>query len=282
MTELLASKQALQPQERDRLADLERVIERGQQTFIEVGNALLEIRKNRLYRETHSSFESYCRERWGMRHQNADRLIRSVEVAEILNPMGFTAPNERQARELVPLLNEPEKLREAWSEASSNGKTTAASVREVVRSKMDVHYSSATDLWSTPQDLFDTLNDEFGFDVDVCATAENAKCPTYYTQADDGLAQDWRGVCWMNPPYGDAIKEWMAKAFSSAHNGTTVVCLVPARVDTGWWWDYARYGEIRFLRGRLKFGGADTSAPFPSAVVIFGEDYAPGVVWWER
>lgn len=134
---------------------------------------------------------------------------------------------------------------------------------------MSVHFSSATDLWATPQDFFDRLNAEFGFETDVCATDENAKCPKYFTEATDGLAQQWTGVCWMNPPYGRTIGAWMAKAWHSSQAGATVVCLVPARTDTAWWHDYAAKGEVRFIRGRLKFGGHKNSAPFPSAVVVF-------------
>lgn len=135
---------------------------------------------------------------------------------------------------------------------------------------MNVHFSSATDLWATPQDFFDKLHAEFGFTLDVCATAENAKCRDYFTAEQDGLAQDWGyHACWMNPPYGRTIGQWMRKALESAKAGATVVCLVPARTDTAWWWDYAMKGEIRFIRGRLKFGGHETNAPFPSAVVVF-------------
>ena len=133
-----------------------------------------------------------------------------------------------------------------------------------------VHFSSLTDLWATPQAFFDKLNAEFGFETDVCATAENAKCLCYFTKEMDGLTQDWRGVCWMNPPYGRVIGQWMAKAYRAAMmGGATVVCLVPARTDTAWWHDYAAKGEVRFIRGRLKFGDHNNSAPFPSAVVIF-------------
>jgi len=146
----------------------------------------------------------------------------------------------------------------------------------------DVHYSSDSDEWETPQDLFDELNAEFKFDLDVCALPESAKCKRFFSPADDGLAQKWAGVCWMNPPYGQVIGEWMRKAAEAASDGATVVCLVPARVDTAWWWDYCLFGEIRFLRGRLKFGGAETSAPFPSAVVVFGPGFSPRVKWWER
>ena len=132
-----------------------------------------------------------------------------------------------------------------------------------------VHFSSATDLWSTPQDFFDKPHNEFGFETDVCASVENAKCERFFTKEDDGLAQVWTGVCWMNPPYGREIKQWMEKAYKSSLDGATVVCLVPARTDTAWWHDYAAKGKVRFIRGRLKFGEHANSAPFPSAVVVF-------------
>ncbi len=131
-----------------------------------------------------------------------------------------------------------------------------------------VHYSSASDQWATPQDLFDSLDAEFGFTLDVCASVDNAKCARFYSEQDDGLAQSWEGVCWMNPPYGREIGRWMAKAKAAAAVGATVVCLVPARTDTSWWWDNCGDQEIRFLRGRLKFGKSQNAAPFPSAVVI--------------
>lgn len=143
-----------------------------------------------------------------------------------------------------------------------------------------VHRSSERDDWETPQDLFAELDREFGFELDVCALDSSAKCERYFTPTDDGLAQDWTGACFMNPPYGDAIGTWVEKARRSAEAGATVVCLVPARVDTGWWWENCLAGEIRFLRGRLRFGGGEHAAPFPSAVVVFGRP--PKVVWWER
>ena len=138
---------------------------------------------------------------------------------------------------------------------------------------MAVHFSSETDEWPTPQDFFDRLNEEFHFELDVCATHENAKCPRYFTRRENGLLQQWTGVCWMNPPYGREIGQWVKKAYESALGGATVVCLLPSRTDTAWWHDYCMKGEIRFVRGRLKFGTATESAPFPSAVVVF----RPGV-----
>lgn len=134
----------------------------------------------------------------------------------------------------------------------------------------ELMFSSKTDMWATPQAFFDKLHAVFRFETDVCALPDNAKCETYYTPDKDGLAQDWKGTCWMNPPYGREISAWVQKAYRSAkENGATVVCLLPARVDTRWWHDYCANGEVFFVRGRLKFGGAENSAPFPSAVVVF-------------
>ena len=130
--------------------------------------------------------------------------------------------------------------------------------------------TSNTDLWSTPRDFFDDYNAIYQFDVDVCATAENALCAKFYSPEEDGLSKEWNDVCWMNPPYGREIGKWMKKAYESSLHGATVVCLVPARTDTAWWHEYAMKGEIELLRGRLKFGGSKNSAPFPSAVVVFG------------
>jgi phage N-6-adenine-methyltransferase len=130
--------------------------------------------------------------------------------------------------------------------------------------------TSETDEWATPKDFFDELNSIYGpFDVDVCANASNNKCAVFFDKETDGLQQEWKGKCWMNPPYGRTISKWMKKAYESAGNGTIVVCLVPARTDTKWWHDYAMKGQVTFIRGRLKFGGSKNSAPFPSAVVVF-------------
>lgn len=134
---------------------------------------------------------------------------------------------------------------------------------------MNIHFSSASVEWPTPQDFFDKVNERFGFELDVCATPENAKCARYFTEADDGLEQEWTGVVWMNPPYGRGIGRWVQKAWESAQAGATVVCLIPARTDTAWWHDYCAKGDVEFIRGRLKFGGRKNSAPFPNALVTF-------------
>lgn len=140
---------------------------------------------------------------------------------------------------------------------------------------LDVHYSSKTNEWSTPQDFFDELDKEFNFTLDPCSTSENAKCAKYFTVEDDGLKQDWSNdVVFMNPPYGREIKHWIKKAYEEHIKGATVVCLIPSRTDTTYWHDYifGKASDIRFLRGRLKFGDSKNSAPFPSAVIIYKKE----------
>lgn len=135
--------------------------------------------------------------------------------------------------------------------------------------------SSATPEWATPADLFWELNREFAFDLDPCSTHENAKCRRHFTEAEDGLSQEWTGSVFMNPPYGRVIGAWIRKAYESAQAGATVVCLIPANTDTAWWHDFCMKGEVRFLRGRLKFGNSKDPAPFPSAVVVFRPTLRP-------
>lgn len=133
----------------------------------------------------------------------------------------------------------------------------------------NIHFSSETDNWSTPQDFYDKLNAKFDFTLDPCASDSNHKADKFYTAEDDGLAQSWDGErVFMNPPYGRQIGAWMKKASEA---DALVVCLVPARVDTRWWHDsvIANGGEVHFIKGRLKFGDSANSAPFPSALVIF-------------
>lgn len=138
----------------------------------------------------------------------------------------------------------------------------------------EVMFSSKTDMWSTPQYFFDRLNEEYGFTIDVCATKENAKCEKFFSPEEDGLKQSWKGMCWLNPPYGRQISKWVEKAYNeSRFADCAVVALLPARVDTKWFHNfiYNKPGvRVQFVKGRLKFGDAKNSAPFPSMVVIFG------------
>lgn len=136
-------------------------------------------------------------------------------------------------------------------------------------------FSSKTDLWSTPWNFFEKLNDEFHFTLDPCSTHENAKCYKHFTIEEDGLLQDWGNeVVFCNPPYGRQIKDWVKKAYEeSQKDNTTVVMLIPARTDTIYFHEYIYHkAEIRFIKGRLKFGDATNAAPFPSMVVIFRKD----------
>lgn len=136
----------------------------------------------------------------------------------------------------------------------------------------ELMFGSKSNEWETPQDVFDMLNDEFHFTLDPCSTHLNAKCEKHFTIAEDGLKQDWRGeTVFCNPPYGRELPLWIEKAAKSAGGGTTVVMLIPARTDTRAFHDYIyNKAEIRFIRGRLKFGGGSkNAAPFPSMIVIF-------------
>jgi site-specific DNA-methyltransferase (adenine-specific) len=161
------------------------------------------------------------------------------------------------------------------SELRIAGRTGKANTREnteptETKEFNPVHFMSESVEWPTPRGVFRQLDREFGFTLDPCATRENAKCARYFTKTDDGLKQDWSGeVVFMNPPYGREIDRWMKKAYQSSLQGATVVCLVPARTDTKWWHQWAMRGEIRLLKGRLRFGNAKHSAPFPSAIVVF-------------
>jgi phage N-6-adenine-methyltransferase len=173
---------------------------------------------------------------------------------------------------------------------------------------MSVHFSSDSSEWETQQDLFDELNDEFHFTLDVCASDINHKVDKYFTKEQDGLLQDWSGnVCWMNPVYGEpeypckknckkkmcvkrgfhsdkyeyGIIDFIRKASQEAMRGTTVVCLIPSRTDTNWFsyiWNHKTHKprkwvkEVRFIKGRLQFVGADSVAPFASAIVVMGYD----------
>lgn len=143
----------------------------------------------------------------------------------------------------------------------------------------DLMFSSKSDDWETPQWLFDELNREFHFTLDPCADKHNHKCEKYYTKEQDGLSKCWEGErVFCNPPYGREIGKWVRKAYETQKSAwnykykTIVVMLVPARTDTKWFHDYIynkENVEIRFLKGRLKFGSSKNSAPFPSMIVIF-------------
>ena len=141
----------------------------------------------------------------------------------------------------------------------------------------DLMFSSKTDQWETPQEFFDELNKEFYFTLDPCADDFNHKCKKYFTKEDDGLIQDWTGErVFCNPPYGREIGKWVEKC--SKENCEVAVMLIPARTDTKWFHDYIyNKAEIRFIKGRLKFGQSRNAAPFPSMIVIFRKSFTHNV-----
>ncbi len=135
----------------------------------------------------------------------------------------------------------------------------------------DILFQSNSDEWETPEDVYSALDAEFHFTLDPCATDENHKCQKYLTVADNGLNCSWGGYkVFCNPPYSQ-ISKWVRKAYEESHkDGTIVVLLIPARTDTRYFHDYILHrSEIRFIRGRIKFGDAKHNAPFPSMIVIF-------------
>jgi site-specific DNA-methyltransferase (adenine-specific) len=120
---------------------------------------------------------------------------------------------------------------------------------------------STHDHWSTPKDVYNELNKEFNFDDDPCPLGGN-----------DGLMKEWGWKSFVNPPYSE-LKHWAEKAVREWKKGKTVVMLIPSRTDTKYWHEYIMQAtEIRFIKGRLKFGNSKNSAPFPSAIIVFRGD----------
>jgi phage N-6-adenine-methyltransferase len=143
----------------------------------------------------------------------------------------------------------------------------------------NVHFQSSNKEWETPRNFYEQYAEEFNIHLDVCATAQNAKCKAFFDKKTNGLRADWSIVndlgfyhpsCWMNPPYGRGIENWVKKAHDESLKGVTTIALLPARTDTSWFHNYIynKY-EVRFLKGRIKFVDAPSSAPFPSMIVIF-------------
>lgn len=135
-------------------------------------------------------------------------------------------------------------------------------------------FASESVEWATPDNVFAPLDAEFHFTCDVAASDANAKTERYFTKENDGLSQDWSGVCWMNPPYGRDLPQWLKKAIDESYRGVTTVCLIPARTNTAWFHElcFAK-GEVRFVLGRPKFNDAEHGLPYPLAVVIYRPKY---------
>jgi len=125
--------------------------------------------------------------------------------------------------------------------------------------KLKYYHTSDKQDWGTPQFIYDALDKEFGFTLDVCANKENAKCSKYFTEQDNALLQDWSNdVCFMNPPY-NLVDDFMQKAWDESKKGAIVVCLIPARIDASWWHKYVMKTEWRLFTQRLEFSQVQLS-----------------------
>ena len=148
--------------------------------------------------------------------------------------------------------------------------------KEKLFDKEKVKKSLESVIWGTPPEIFDPINKEFNFTLDVCAIEENSKCERFISPNENGLITEWKNeVCWCNPPYGNEVPKWCKKALKETKNGTTTVLLIPCKTNTNWWHDLViPHAEIRFLRGRVKFirqnGEQSTQAlPWSLAYVVY-------------
>jgi hypothetical protein len=276
------------PDVRPALVECEAVIERGLATFVEVGAALLRIRDERLYREDFGTFEDYCRTRWNLSKPYASQLIVASETVAIATTNGHPAPGrESVARELAPLRDEPDALRETWAEVVDlhGEKPTAAQVREVVETKRPtaaLMVQSAENEWYTPARYIEHARAVLGaIDLDPAschAANQTVRAAKFYSVKVDG--PDWAGRVWLNPPYGRLAGDFTRKLLDEYATGrvTAAVVLVNAHcTDTSWFgglWDHA----LCFTDHRIDFDsgerGKDSSSTHGSVFAYLGPDTA--------
>ena len=230
----------------------------------------------------YTSFKACVEQELGLSESRAYRLLHAADIRMELATCDVASIDRMtvdHAAELKPL--PPEQRLEIAREVDF-GQTTVRELREIVQQKqngMAVHFSSDSDEWYTPPEIIErTITAMGAIDLDPCSNGgANPSVPArwHYTRQDDGLAQTWTGRVYMNPPYGRAIADWVAKLCEeyAAGNVAEAVALVPARTDTDWF-RQLRDCAICFIDGRLKFSGMQNSAPFPSAVIYFGQDIA--------
>jgi len=134
-------------------------------------------------------------------------------------------------------------------------------------------FESTKQEWKTPDNVFDPLDEEFHFDIDLAADKTNHKCKRYFSEKNNALIKDWRGTCWLNPPFGNkygTIKDWVRKSYEESMKNNIIVMLIPTRTNTNWWSEYVmKSKEIRFIRGRPKFGDSKHGLPQPLAIIVF-------------
>lgn len=271
--------------EAQRLGELEGVIQRGLNTFVDVGNALLEIRDSRLYRAEFGTFEDYCIGKWNMQRAYAYRLISAAEVVSNLSPIGDILPSvETQARPLTRL--EPEQQREAWAKAvetAPNGKVTAAHVQSVVdeiQQKPHVANNSGNNEWYTPPEYIEAAHrvmKEIDLDPASSVTAnKTVGASVFYSEDDNGLTRQWAGRVWMNPPYAsELIGKFCDKLVGHYIDGdiSEAVVLVNNATETGWFNQLIAVADaVVFTKGRIKFVDMDgnrTGAPLQGQAIIY-------------
>lgn len=127
--------------------------------------------------------------------------------------------------------------------------------------------------YSTPQKLYDFINKEFNFEIDVCASESNKKCNKYFNVKMDGLKQNWTGKCWMNPPFNKELKKWVIKAKQESEKHKSIICcLIPVRSNTNWWKECCESSEIRFIIGEVNFNELERGLWLPMCLMIFGTE----------
>jgi hypothetical protein len=296
MTTALALVDALPSDPHEALRELRAEVSRGLGMIAEgwrvAGQGLSDIRESGVYRLTHSTFEAFVFDGWGISRRRAYQLIDAAAVVlDLCTVVHMLPESERQARPLTRI--ESGQRAEVWREVvetaprteAGEPRITAAHVESVVQAveqrqgsgRMSVHYSSDSPEWYTPRHIVDAVVAVLGgIDLDPCSNggdAPNVPACDHLTTDDDGLAHEWHGRVYMNPPYGDVIGEWTRKLREEheAGNVTQAIALLPARTDTQWFREMRAYARC-FVWGRLRFSDSANSAPFPSVVVYFGTD----------
>lgn len=269
--------------EKSELDKHEAIIEHGLKTFVDVGRALLSIRDSKLYRNDYSTFENYCRDRWGMTRRSANRMIAAHGVVENLGPMGPSPNSERQARPLtqLPPVEQPAAWQRAQEIASDNGKMTAAVVQQAVDEIKPPHVSrnSGQNEWYTPSEFIEAARVVMGsIDIDPASSDianEIVKATTHHTIETNGLDKNWHGNVWMNPPYAQpAVKHFSEKLAVEYHAGNILqACvLVNNATETGWFRMIVQCAAaVCFPAGRIKFLDIDGNpgAPLQGQAIIY-------------